>query len=92
MNESTYYRRKAEAINRITKAAQALVDLLGLDPVITEGLNPPARFDSNTRHLFQLESVAGIMESVVTAEQARAAGNPETMAEGASRLKKSKAG
>lgn len=44
-----------------------LVTTLHLDPALTDGLTPPARFDSAIQALLQLETLAMILEAVVNA-------------------------
>lgn len=64
MHPTILAKRKAEAVGRLTYAAERLAETLGLDPALAAGLRPVGFKDAQVRELMFLEGAADLIQAV----------------------------
>ena len=80
MHPTILAKRKADAVGKLTYAAEALAELMGLDPALIAGLHPVGIHDTLLREMLLLEGAANLIMAVAMQAGAIEHGAPESEA------------
>jgi len=67
MHPTILAKRKAEAVAKLVFTADALAELLNLDPALVAGLHPVGVHDNQLREMMLLEGAANLIQAVAIA-------------------------